>query len=418
MFDVRWVFGVVGLAICAGCSSGEVEVQDFDDQVLEIPSNYDEQPELATSGKQIVYVNFDGVTIRDCDNYCSDARSDRSWAIGAHFGGSSKTFARYAGSSSQRDSIMSDLREGFDDYNIDFTTSRPSSGPYTMLIISTSSGPNHGVAPLNCGNTNANDIAFVYKIGNSSTSWIAQAGAHELGHSFGLSHVKESRDFMQWASSGDVFSRATWDSARSNKRCFDGNTQDAPAILKANLGSREPDPPQYDGTFADDDGGPHEENIERLVEAGITVGCKGGDAPEFCPAKVVTRAQMVVFLQRALQHPPSDGDYYDDDEGAWYEAALNRLATQGFTANCGARKFCGPEPLLRSDMAVFMTQALDLPPASTDYFDDDNGSATEDENNRLAEAGITLGCREREYCPDESVTRGQMASFLVRAFDL
>ena len=114
MFDVRWVFGVVGLAICAGCSSGEVEVQDFDDQVLEIPSNYDEQPELATSGKQIVYVNFDGVTIRDCDNYCSDARSDRSWAIGAHFGGSSNTFARYAGSSSQRDSIMSDLRAGGD----------------------------------------------------------------------------------------------------------------------------------------------------------------------------------------------------------------------------------------------------------------------------------------------------------------
>ena len=44
---------------------------------------------------QIVYVNFDGVTVDDCDGYCSDAPINRSWAIGAVWGSDSVTFAPY-----------------------------------------------------------------------------------------------------------------------------------------------------------------------------------------------------------------------------------------------------------------------------------------------------------------------------------
>ena len=413
----RWcVF--VSLLVMAGCAPGEVEIHDFDDQVLVIPAHIDEQPELATTSKQVVYVNFNGITIKDCDNYCSDAPSNRSWAIGAHFGGSSKTFAKYAGSSSQRESIMRDLRKGFEDYNIEFTTSRPSSGPYTMLIISPSSGPNHGVAPLNCGNTNASDIAFVYKIGNSSTAWIAQAGAHELGHSFGLSHVKESRDYMQWASSGDIFSRATWDSARSSKRCFEGSIQDAPEILKANIGAKQPDPVVYDGMFADDDGNIHEQNIEKIARADITRGCGDGDAPKYCPSKDVTRAQMAVFLTRAFDLPAGSKDHFTDDDGQWYERAANAMAESGITRGCGGTKYCGDDTLSRAQMAAFLTRALNLPPATRDHFDDDNGNIFEDAINRMAEAGVTQGCGTRKYCPDANVKRDQMASFLVRALDL
>ena len=415
----RWcvLVGLVSLCGLFGCDPGDHDGDEFEDQALAAPEEVDDIPELATVSKQVVYVNFDGITIRDCDNYCSDAQSNRSWAIGAHFGGSSKTFSKY-GSSSQRDTIMRGLREAFDDYNIDFTTSRPSSGPYTMLIISTSSGPNHGVAPLNCGNTNANDIAFVYKIGNSSTAWITQAAAHELGHSFGLSHVKESRDFMQWAASGDIFSRATWDSNRSVKRCFSGNTQDAPAILKANLGARQPDPVVYDGMFADDDGNIHEQNIEKIARADITRGCGGGQAPKYCPSNDVTRAQMAVFLTRAFDLPAGNKDHFTDDDGEWYERAANAMAESGITRGCGGTKYCGDDTLTRAQMAAFLTRALNLPATDQDFFDDDNGSVFEDAINRMAAAGVTRGCGERKYCPDSNVKRDQMASFLVRALKL
>ena len=63
-------------------------------------------------------------------------------------------------------------------------------------------------------------------------------------------------------------------------------------------------------------------------------------------------------------------------------------------------------------------QALELPPADGDYFDDDDGSPFEDAINRLATAGIAVGCDARRFCPDDRVTRALMAAFLTRALDL
>jgi hypothetical protein len=37
---------------------------------------------------------------------------------------------------------------------------------------------------------------------------------------------------------------------------------------------------------------------------------------------------------------------------------------------------------------------------------------------QLAAEGITSGCGGGTYCPEDSVTRAQMAVFLVLAFDL
>ncbi|MBK8619433.1 MAG: S-layer homology domain-containing protein [Anaerolineales bacterium] len=37
---------------------------------------------------------------------------------------------------------------------------------------------------------------------------------------------------------------------------------------------------------------------------------------------------------------------------------------------------------------------------------------------QLASEGVTSGCGNGNYCPDNSVTRAQMAVFLVKAFNL
>ena len=378
-----------------------------------------DQVELATTDRQLVYVNFTGVTVDDCDNYCSHAPSNRSFAIGAHFGQSSVTFGAYQGGSAARADIMNRLRTAFDDYQIEFTTSRPSSGPYTMLIISPSNvGPNHGVAPMNCNNSNANDITFVYKIGNSSTAWIAQAGAHELGHSFGLTHVTSSSAIMQWASSGNAFRNSNVDQARSNYQCFEGTVQNGPQMLTDALGAYMSEPEPYNGTFVDDDDSIFENSIEAIYAAGITVGCGGGDRPKFCPEKAVTRAQMVVFLKRALDLPNSSTNHFHDDNGAWYEAAANAAADAGITLGCGGGKFCGENDITRGQMAAFLARALDLPASSTDHFDDDDDSIFENAINAIADEGITQGCGGDNFCPDDAVTRGQMAAFLTRALDL
>ena len=69
----------------------------------------------------------------------------------------------------------------------------------------------------------------------------------------------------------------------------------------------------------------------------------------------------------------------------------------------------------RAQMAMFLDRALALPNATTDYFDDDDGRTGEGSINALAKSAITGGCGPRRYCPTSSVTREQMAAFLYRA---
>ena len=70
-------------------------------------------------------------------------------------------------------------------------------------------------------------------------------------------------------------------------------------------------------------------------------------------------------------------------------------------------------------MAVFLVRVNGLPAVSTDYFTDDENSPFEDHINRIAEAGITLGCNppsNTHFCPNDTVTRGEMAAFFKRAW--
>ncbi len=67
-------------------------------------------------------------------------------------------------------------------------------------------------------------------------------------------------------------------------------------------------------------------------------------------------------------------------------------------------------------MASFLAKALDLPASDTDTFTDDDGLSHEPNIERIAAAELTNGCTADRYCPSDSVTRGQMAAFLHRAF--
>ncbi|QDG49900.1 hypothetical protein FIV42_03825 [Persicimonas caeni] len=174
----------------------------------------------------------------------------------------------------------------------------------------------------------------------------------------------------------------------------------------------------FDGTFADDDGNPHEPAIEAIYREGITQGCEGGLRPLYCPSAEVTRGQMAVFLSRALSLPAAGRDYFSDDDGAWFEADANRLAEAGISHGCGNDGFCGNDPITRGQMAAFLDRAFGFPESSRDYFSDDDGEFWEQNANNIAQAGVTLGCGGGRYCGDSPVTRDQMASFLARALDL
>jgi hypothetical protein len=163
--------------------------------------------------------------------------------------------------------------------------------------------------------------------------------------------------------------------------------------------------------------------IGKLSARGITVGCGGGN---YCPEMSVTRQQMAAFVIRALGEfsPPAPAlqRFADVPPSNPFYNFIDRMAMLSITQGCGGENYCPGDAVTREQMAAFIIRALgefnppapalqrfaDVPPSNPFYRFID----------RMAVLQITLGCGGGNYCPTEPVTRGQMAAFLVRAFNL
>jgi len=112
------------------------------------------------------------------------------------------------------------------------------------------------------------------------------------------------------------------------------------------------------------------------------------------------------------------GSPFTDAAGHPFAADIEWLWESGITGGCDSTRFCPDATVTREQMASFLVRALALPAATHDYFTDDGGSVHQGDINRLAAAGITGGCGSGRFCPSAGVTREEMASFLARAFGL
>lgn len=175
------------------------------------------------------------------------------------------------------------------------------------------------------------------------------------------------------------------------------------------------------GTFYDDQDSVHEAAIEGLAAAGITRGCHD-EKPIYCPDRGVTRGEMAAFLDRALSFPATGETYFTDTASSPFAASIARIAAAGITRGCNPpanNRYCPEDYITRGEMATFLQRALELPAAAapsgfTDVADSVHLAAIE----ALAASGITKGCDPPDntrFCPRQAVTRGQMATFLVRA---
>jgi hypothetical protein len=156
-------------------------------------------------------------------------------------------------------------------------------------------------------------------------------------------------------------------------------------------------------------------DVAWLAAAGITRGCNPPWRDEFCPVRVLTRAEAAALLARALDLPAGPAGRFVDDDGSTHEADIERLAAAGITRGCGPDTFCPERAVTRAEMAALLARALDLPAGPAGRFVDDDGSTHEADIERLAAAGITRGCGPDTFCPEDPVVREQVAAFLHRA---
>ena len=104
-----------------------------------------------------------------------------------------------------------------------------------------------------------------------------------------------------------------------------------------------------------------------------------------------------------------------------FHDAIHTVASNGITAGCGNGNFCPNDAITRAQMAVFLLKAehgatYAPPPASGALFGDVPTSAFAAAwIEQLAAEAISTGCGGGNYCPDAAVTRAQMAVFLLKA---
>ncbi|MDJ0952601.1 MAG: D-alanyl-D-alanine carboxypeptidase family protein [Acidimicrobiia bacterium] len=175
-------------------------------------------------------------------------------------------------------------------------------------------------------------------------------------------------------------------------------------------------------TFCDDHGSIFADDIEWLSAAGITAGCNAPLGNRFCPEDPVTRGQFAALLHRALGDSlPSivEPVSFSDTSDSTFAGDVAWLYSTGITRGCGPDTFCPDDPVTRGQLAAFFVRAFGYADGfGSDLFVDDNHSIFADQIDALATVGVTRGCNPPDndrFCPDAVVTRAQMAAFLHRA---
>ncbi len=168
--------------------------------------------------------------------------------------------------------------------------------------------------------------------------------------------------------------------------------------------------------FVDDDCSYFEPNIRRIADAGFTDGYGDGT---YGPKDAMTRASMAEFLARGLGLPAAGRDYFTDDNGLPEEGWINSLAAAGITVGYPDGTYRPSETVTRAEMAVFLARAMGVfnpaTPSSNPFPDVPADSWFGPAVALIADAGVTTGYMDGTFGPDNLTLRGEMAAFIDRA---
>jgi hypothetical protein len=170
------------------------------------------------------------------------------------------------------------------------------------------------------------------------------------------------------------------------------------------------------------------EFVTRLVSNGITVGQGSG---LYGPNNPTLRQQMAVFLVRAkhglcfVPPPCTTAMFTDVPCSSGFAPWINQLVTEGVTGGCGdGTTYCPTDPVKRQQMATLLLRTLEgtgyTPPACTaaTFTDVPCSNPFAPWIYELVNRQITGGCGGGNYCPGDPASRGQMAVFVDKTFNL
>ncbi len=189
------------------------------------------------------------------------------------------------------------------------------------------------------------------------------------------------------------------------------------------------DPPLEAGTFPASDTahfrdvtGAHLTGVEWLAGQGVLAGT-GCGSEDFCPHAPLERWALAVWLVRALGHtdldPVSSTRFADLDAGNWWAPYVERLADLGITRGCASDpvRFCPHATVTRGQLATFLTRAFNLTAETDKRYADVTNHPHVEAISVLTGEGLSgpCGVNPHRYCPDHPVIRAHGATFLAGA---
>lgn len=407
-----------------------------DDSVLEIGFAENFASTAVQRRAQRVYLALDGIQIRKGSRSLDNSKTDRSDLLEVE----TATIPPFDPSAWQKtqaqasSELLVHLRSHFAEWEVDFVTERPSSGDYTTVAVGGTSADIGlvrvlaGYAPLDIGNVNPNDVTFVFsrQIGDFgySLKTVADAVAHELGHSLGLHHIDRDGDIMaanacacmtSWGAGVVTGTHDRWQDDRVALRSVLLARGESATAAAAPILSCFHDVYEIEG----------EPEICWLADSGVTSGCGGA---RFCPNDTVTRAQMAIFLTRFyalranLPVAPATLPFDDVASDHWAFGAIGQLYEMGITAGTSATDFSPSQNVTRGQMSIFLERIYErlggtAQAAQAQSFDDVDGHYAEPAIERMSGLGVLAGLENNAFGPNEGMTRAQMAVSLHRLWE-
>ena len=201
-----------------------------------------------------------------------------------------------------------------------------------------------------------------------------------------------------------------------------GPSGDVPGPSGGGREDEQPEPADFEDV---DPESVHATNIDTLFAADITTGCSRQPL-RYCPDDFVTRAQIATLLARALNldAPQQPAGFEDVDPESVHATNIDTLFAADITTGCSRQplRYCPDDFVTRAQIATLLARALNLdaPQQPAGFEDVDPESVHATNIDTLFAADITTGCsrQPRRYCPDDFVTRAQIATLLARALNL
>ena len=158
--------------------------------------------------------------------------------------------------------------------------------------------------------------------------------------------------------------------------------------------------------------------VQWAVENKITAGTS---ATTFSPEAPCTRAQAVSFLWRAAGCPiPTNihTPFTDVVGGSYYETAVLWAVENKITSGTSATTFSPDATCTRGQIVSFLYRAFGEPgSANSTYTDVPADAYYADAVSWAVANGVTAGTGDGKFSPDTTCTRGQIVTFLYRCRD-